>query len=61
MFKFVQGRVDASHKWGEHVEEVIFLDLGLIPNHADLANSRMTHLMHEAQTPMQQPIIRGLA
>jgi hypothetical protein len=37
MFKFVQGRVDASRKWGEHVEEVIFKELGLIPNRADPA------------------------
>jgi hypothetical protein len=32
MFKFVQGRVDASRKWGEHVETVIFTDLGLLLN-----------------------------
>jgi hypothetical protein len=37
MYKFVQGRVDASRKWGEHVEGVIFKDLGLIPNRADPA------------------------
>jgi hypothetical protein len=37
MYKFVQGRVDASRKWGEHVEEVIFKELGLLPNRADPA------------------------
>jgi hypothetical protein len=37
MFMFVQGRVDASRKWGELVESVIFDDLGLIPNSADPA------------------------
>jgi hypothetical protein len=37
MFNFVQGRVDASRKWGEHVEEVIFKELGLLPNRADPA------------------------
>jgi hypothetical protein len=37
MFKFVQGRVDASRKWGEHVEEVIFKELDLLPNRADPA------------------------
>jgi hypothetical protein len=35
MFKFVQGQVDASRKWGEHVEEMNFNKLGLLPNHAD--------------------------
>ncbi len=34
---FVQGRVDASCKWGELVESVIFDDLGLVPNCADPA------------------------
>jgi hypothetical protein len=37
MFKFVQGHADASRKWGEHVEELIFEDLGLLPNQADWA------------------------
>jgi hypothetical protein len=37
MYKFVQGRVDASRKWGEHVEQVIFNELGLLPNRADPA------------------------
>jgi hypothetical protein len=37
MFKFVQGRVDASRKWGEHAEEVIFKELGLLQNCADPA------------------------
>jgi hypothetical protein len=37
MYKFVQGRVDASIKWGEHVEEVIFNELGLLLNRADPA------------------------
>ena len=37
MFMFVQGRVDASRKWGELVESVIFDDLGLTPNRADPA------------------------
>jgi hypothetical protein len=37
MYKFVQGRVNASCKWGEHVEEVIFNDLGLLQNCADPA------------------------
>jgi hypothetical protein len=37
MYKFVQGRVDASRKWGEHIEAVIFTDLGLLPNRADPA------------------------
>jgi hypothetical protein len=37
MFKFVQGRVDASRKWGEHIEAVIFTDFGLLPNRADPA------------------------
>jgi hypothetical protein len=32
MYKFVQGDVDASCKWGEHVEEMIFQELGLLPN-----------------------------
>ena len=35
MFMFVQGRTDASRKWGEMVEEFIFSDLGLLPNRAD--------------------------
>ncbi len=37
IYKFVQGQVDASRKWGEHVEEVIFKELGLLPNRADPA------------------------
>jgi hypothetical protein len=37
MYKFVQGRVDASRKWGEHVEEMTFKELGLLPNRADPA------------------------
>ena len=32
---FVQGRTDASRKWGEMVEEFIFTDLGLLANRAD--------------------------
>lgn len=32
MFKFVQGCVDDSRKWGEHVVAVIFKELGLLPN-----------------------------
>jgi hypothetical protein len=30
MYKFVQGCVDVSCKWGEHVEDIIFDDLGLL-------------------------------
>jgi hypothetical protein len=37
MFKFVQGHVDASQKWGEHVEEMIFQEIGILPNRADPA------------------------
>jgi hypothetical protein len=33
---FVQGRTDASRKWGELIEEFIFNDLGLLANRADL-------------------------
>ena len=32
---FVQGRVDASFKWQEHVEPVSFNDLAFLPNRAD--------------------------
>jgi hypothetical protein len=32
---FVQGQVDASFKWKEHVEPVIFNDLKFLPNHTD--------------------------
>ena len=35
MFMFVQGRTDASRKWGEMVEEFIFTDIGLLANRAD--------------------------
>ena len=35
MNSFVQGRVDASFQWQEHVEPVIFNELALLPNHAD--------------------------
>ncbi len=35
MNSFVQGRVDASYKWQEHVEPVIFNDLAFLPNRAD--------------------------
>jgi hypothetical protein len=34
MYKFVQGRVDVSPKWGEHVEEMIFKELSILPNRA---------------------------
>jgi hypothetical protein len=48
MYKFVQGRVDASHKWGEHVEELIFDELGLCPIAliplSTLASSKVYHL-----------------
>jgi hypothetical protein len=38
MYKFVQGYVDTSHKWGgEHAEEMIFNKLGLLLNQADPA------------------------
>jgi hypothetical protein len=37
MYKYVQGRVDAIRKWGEHVEEMIFNKLGLLPNQANPA------------------------
>jgi hypothetical protein len=37
MYKFVQGRADVSRKWGEHVEAVIFKELGLVPNRANSA------------------------
>jgi hypothetical protein len=37
MFKFVQGRVNASRKWGKHVKVVILNELGLVPNCADSA------------------------
>jgi hypothetical protein len=35
MFMFVQGRTDASCKWGELIESFIFDVLGLVPNRAD--------------------------
>jgi hypothetical protein len=35
MFMFVQGRTDASRKWGEMVKEFLFNKLGLLPNRAD--------------------------
>mgnify|MGYP000361726594 CR=1 FL=1 len=35
MNSFVQGRVDASFRWQEHVEPVIFNDLAFLPNRAD--------------------------
>jgi hypothetical protein len=35
MFMFVQGRTDASRKWGELVEAFIFKELGLLANRAD--------------------------
>jgi hypothetical protein len=35
MFMFVQGRTDASRKWGELIEEFIVNDLGLLANRAE--------------------------
>ncbi len=35
MFAHVQGRKDASREWGQHIDEVIFDELKLIPNCAD--------------------------
>jgi hypothetical protein len=47
MFMFVQGRTDASQKWGALVEELIFLDLGLlakiVPIHALILGSIRTN------------------
>jgi hypothetical protein len=35
MFMFVQGRTDASRKWGELIEDILFTKLGLLANRAD--------------------------
>jgi hypothetical protein len=32
MFMFVQGRTDASRKWGEMVKDFVFKELGLVAN-----------------------------
>ena len=35
MFAHVQGRKDASREWGQHIDQVIFDELKLMPNRAD--------------------------
>jgi hypothetical protein len=74
MYKFVQGQVDASRKWGKHVEEVIFKELGLLPNRADpvvysgifqghpiiLGLPRMTFYAHAKMKRPTKPLLQSL-
>jgi hypothetical protein len=46
MFMFVQGRTDASRKWGELIESFIFDVLGLVPNRADPCTYLGTYKNH---------------